>query len=142
MNSSTSLYLLLLLLVVSTAKVGAQDFPEWGKITAEEQAMTQYEQDTAAKAVVLLDYGKIDLEEKSGNITLTYNNYNRIKILKKAGFEVVDISIPYMPKDDFEQLVICKAQTIEHRNKKKTNRHSLPHRDIDFSHRKHSPETL
>ena len=44
----------------------------------------------------------------------------------------------FMRPNHFFKNIFISDKFIQ-RNKKKTSRHSLAHRDIDFSHRKHSP---
>ncbi len=83
----------------------AQNFSEWGKITAEELSNT--EMADVADAVILLDYGKINVASQTD---YSFKKYRKFKILKRAGFELGTVSIPYVAGEDYEQFLSFKAQ--------------------------------
>lgn len=65
----------------------AQDKIKFGKIEQEELAMTKFEKDTAAEAIVLYDKGVLD-----GN-SLQFTRHMRVKILKKTGYERANLLV-------------------------------------------------
>lgn len=102
--------ILLLLLVVSTGSLAAQDQDfRWGRIAAEDLAMTTYEADTTASAIVLSDVADLRFNVINGDIFYDFIRHKRLKILKRSGFEEADIAIPYYGD---EKLSSLKAQLI------------------------------
>jgi hypothetical protein len=79
--------LVLLLNLSATDKTFSQEKVKFGKISEEELAMTQYDRDTSAEAVILYDQGVLD-----GN-SLQFNRHLRIKILKKSGYERANLLV-------------------------------------------------
>ncbi len=81
---------------------------KWGKVSSKEMSMAGTSLDTAANAIVLGEsaYIKVDY----GSIMIF--THVRIKILNKNGFDEADISLPYYFKDDLENVINIKAQTI------------------------------
>lgn len=65
------------------------------KEVAEQLQMTEYAADTAAAAVILSDYGEAYIEELSGELSLKYTRYRRVKILNESAFELTEVEIPY-----------------------------------------------
>ncbi len=89
-HSIFSYFTLALFLNLSIANAGfSQEKIKFGKISEEDLAMTQYDRDTSAEAVILYDQGVLD------GSSLQFNRHLRIKILKKTGYEranlVVDV---------------------------------------------------
>lgn len=75
-----------------------------GHISPEDLAMTTYEADTSAPAVVLCDYGISRVQMFTDGPKLRGEFFQRIKILKRSGFDYGDVSIPfysYRNKDEF-----------------------------------------
>lgn len=56
--------------------------------------MTIYEPDTSAAALVLCNFGDVQFNLTKGDIRYDFNQHKRIKILKRAGFDEGDVSIP------------------------------------------------
>ena len=81
---------------------------KWGKIPAKDLAMTTYETDPDASAVVLCDYERVSVE-LIGAYPVSYEIHTRIKILKKEGDKYANITIPYLAS---ERISNFKAQTI------------------------------
>lgn len=65
------------------------------KEIAEQLQMTEYAADTAAAAVILSDYGEAYIEELSGELSLKYTRYRRVKILNESAFDLSEVEIPY-----------------------------------------------
>ena len=60
---SRVLAICLVLFTVFTGDINAQDFKmKFGKINMDELKMTEYDKDTSASAVILGDFGNIDIE--------------------------------------------------------------------------------
>ena len=77
----------------------AQKSPiKWGKIPTEDLAMTSYEADTLAGAVVLCDFGEVTFDIGLEGPIYRYNRQKRIKILNQSGFDEGNVSIPYFGK--------------------------------------------
>ena len=102
--------------------------PTFGAFTDEELAMTSYELDPSADAVVLLDVISIEAYEnitpsvvtitrdaalRSGDIFgYIYSRHVKIKLLKASAFDRADISIPYTNTNNVSNLYNLYAQTI------------------------------
>ncbi|GAA4308267.1 DUF3857 domain-containing protein [Nibribacter koreensis] len=91
-------YALLFLLVGVPGLGFSQDPLKLGQTTAEELNMKVYAQDTSAAAVVLYDYGHSSFLYTKGD-QVQLKRLMRIKILKKAGLDQANISIPFYRKD-------------------------------------------
>ncbi|AMM50990.1 hypothetical protein TH61_07055 [Rufibacter sp. DG15C] len=91
-------YLLLLLLAGLPGLGFSQDPLKMGQTTAEELNMKVYAPDTSAAAVVLYDYGHSSFLYTKGT-QVQLRRLLRIKILKKAGLDQANISIPFYRKD-------------------------------------------
>lgn len=89
------LLLLVALLVAVTTVTTAQPKKayKFGNISAEELAMTQYEADPDAEAVVLYDYAYIDYEFFNGSVYKVMESIRRVKILKEEGFKYGELEI-------------------------------------------------
>ncbi|MCB0664272.1 MAG: DUF3858 domain-containing protein [Saprospiraceae bacterium] len=91
--SMVSLSLLLATCLLSN--LTAQSDPiKWGKIDDDELAMTVYEPDTSASALVLCNFGDVQFNLTKGDIRYDFSQHKRIKILKRAGFDQGDVAIP------------------------------------------------
>lgn len=86
-----STFILVILLVLSTCHVYAQDAPKvkFGKVSEEELNMKVYTPDTAAAAVILYDDGNssVNYDVSKDKFMLTFERFVRIKILKESGKE-------------------------------------------------------
>ncbi len=52
------------ILIISTANAASNEPFKMGKVTADELAMKVYEKDTSADAIILGDYGHVEMEYK------------------------------------------------------------------------------
>ncbi|HFA51895.1 MAG TPA: DUF3857 domain-containing protein [Bacteroidetes bacterium] len=96
---------LLLTCTLSTLFLFAQKDPiKWGKIPADDLAMTSYEQDPSAGAVVLCDYGQIYFNISLQGTEYNFKRHKRIKILKRSGFDQANIEIPFLEGQDISKL--------------------------------------
>ncbi|MBI5914741.1 MAG: DUF3857 and transglutaminase domain-containing protein [Bacteroidetes bacterium] len=77
---------------------------KFGSIPSEDLAMKDYPLDTAAGAVVLGDFGKLEFMFKEDDINYRFHRHKRIKILKRADFDQGDILIPYYSKGGQEDV--------------------------------------
>lgn len=95
-SNPLSSFLLLLLLCVTTL-VSAQENPnkvrEFGEVDSAHMAMTLYEKDTSAAAVVLFDNGRLGFSYNNNSFCFSY--HTQIKMLNSDGFEFADLSLPF-----------------------------------------------
>jgi len=113
MNFPTIYYikitLILTVFILLTGELSAQKVPlKWGKIPPEDLAITTYEAEPDAEAVILVDYAVIDID-LSRDYYVNYTYHVRTKILTKEGVDRASVKIPYYKK---EKVVGLKAQTI------------------------------
>ncbi len=85
---------------------------KWGKIPKEDLAMTSYELDPDAEAVVLCDYGRLYFEPSPKGLIYRFVHHKRIKILKASAAELGDVSIDYFSYEKSEKVGTIKAQVI------------------------------
>ncbi len=88
--------LLALVLAAPFATLSQKSPVKFGKVTMDELKMTRYEKDSAASAVVLVDYGEAYISLGATSASLTFERQVRIKILRKDGVSWADVSIPLM----------------------------------------------
>jgi Domain of Unknown Function with PDB structure (DUF3857) len=85
---------------------------KWGKVPKEDLAMSVYEPDPDAAAVVLGDIGRITFDLATGDILYQLEYHKRIKILKKSAFDRGDIRISFYTSNNYEAIKGLKAQVI------------------------------
>ncbi len=68
---------------------------KWGEIPPEDLSMTTYAPDTAAAALVLGNYGDLELTVSADGIEYNFFQHRRVKMLKRSGFDKGDVVIPY-----------------------------------------------
>lgn len=113
----STLYFLSFFFFVST--VTGQKAPiKWGKIPAEDLAMTDYELDSEAEAVVLCDYARLYFEPSPKGFIYRFVHHKRIKILKPSATDLGNISIDYYSYKKSEKVANVKAQVISPDGKK------------------------
>ncbi len=95
--------------LVSVAVCSAQEFPTYGKVTADEVNLKECAFDKEATAVVLIDEAVSTYGEQ--HELLTYRHV-RIKILKDKGIGYADIAIPFYRTDDFELITHVEGMVI------------------------------
>ncbi len=102
--------LLFLLLITFSSNIFSQKPPvKWGKVSPDEWKMKVCDFDTSASAIVLCDYGQINFEYGK---PITVTIHTRIKILKKRGLDQANITIPFYKRNNIENIIKIKAQTI------------------------------
>jgi hypothetical protein len=101
----------LLILFVSIAiEVNAQRSKiKYGEVSVEELKMKVCDKDSTASAVVLFDYGELNLGD------FKYYRHTKIKILKKEGYDYANTSLPIFGGEDISSL---KAATYNLENGK------------------------
>jgi hypothetical protein len=105
--------LLVAVIFICTASHAQFKEPKFGKITAEELAMNQYDKDTTADAVVLFDNGNVQFTlSRERTFQFTYERHYRIKILKKAAFNLAETSIKLYKGNGYKEVLnSIKAST-------------------------------
>jgi len=80
---------------------------KFGQIDKENLAMTVYDKDTSASAVVLGDYGDVTFHylQADGNWYINFTRHRRIKILKKSGYEWANHQILLYDKGNISESV-------------------------------------
>jgi transglutaminase-like putative cysteine protease len=113
--------LLVVLLLTSNRYIQAQDEKaKFGKVSMEDLKMTRYDKDSMAEAVILTDIGSTYFDyDKDKGFVLTFDRFERIKILTKEGYKFASNSIPLYRVDlDEEKLITLKACTFNLADKK------------------------
>lgn len=78
------------------AEAIAQSVPaKFGKVDEAELNMKTYDKDTSAAAIVLSDVGFSYFSYNTG-FKVIYERHTRVKVLKKSGYDVANIVIPYI----------------------------------------------
>ncbi len=121
-----ALTLFCLLAIISTLQAQLDQYPPiaLGKIPAEDLAMTVYDRDTSAEAVVLCDFETVEITLSVGDVLVRKMRHKRIKILKESGFKFGDVEVPYYSYKKSEEFFFNKAYihlpdgSIEKLNKK------------------------
>lgn len=79
---------ILLICFLNSLTYAEKDPVKFGKVSIEELQMTTYGPDTSASAVILCDYGNLNIDN------FTFTQVTRIKILKKSGYDQANITFP------------------------------------------------
>lgn len=91
--------------------VPAQDEIKWGKIPKEDLAMTVYEPDPEADAVVLEDIGEVVYDVRSSDRPVRIERHVRMKLLTQAAVEMYgDVSVEYYSRQQYEVLSNFRGQ--------------------------------
>jgi hypothetical protein len=85
----------------------------WGKISPAEFSITPQGSDSAAPAIVLCDFGNIEVSNRT-----FYTRHTRIKILKTEGLQYASVEIPYQTKSRYDDFYDLKARTYVMENGK------------------------
>jgi len=110
-----------LILALVTGNSFAQKPPvKFGEIPIEDLKMVHYDPDSAASAVVLVDYGESSLPYNSSEgFNLNFERLTRIKILTKEGLDWATFTIPlYHDGGNNEKVTGLKAATYNLENGK------------------------
>ncbi len=100
-------YLFLLVLFTCFSRATAQEIP-WGKISAEEWAITDVPFEKGAEAVKLKEIGLLKFTDDGYELV----EYGRIKILSLDGFDNAQKKWSYKPKVLNDKVIFQEAQTI------------------------------
>lgn len=104
-QTSTLLAGITLFFCVGLADVSGQNqSAKFGKVDDHELSMRTYDQDTSAAAVVLSDVGVSYFTYNKG-FKIIFERHTRIKVLKKSGYDVANIEVPYYQKGTNKELV-------------------------------------
>lgn len=87
-------YLLPFLCLMAMIVSAQQQQKEFGKIDLEEIAMTRYDKDPDAKAVVLYDKGKTLFEDNGMGYRIRFTRHKRVKLFDKSETDQAEVSIP------------------------------------------------
>jgi transglutaminase-like putative cysteine protease len=99
--------MLLVLLILSSPFVSfAQEFINYGNLSAEEINLKECAFDKDAVAVILLNEAVSVHDDESHLITY---HHVRIKILKEKGFDIANVTLQFYRKDDFEFIDMLDA---------------------------------
>ena len=117
--------IIMLLLIISSVPAIAgfrEKLPiHWGKISPAEFSVVPQERDSAAIAIVLCDFGNIEISNRT-----FYTRHTRIKILKDAGLQYASVEIPYQTKNRHDVFYELKARTLVMENGKIIDYKVLP----------------
>ncbi|MGA3013740.1 MAG: transglutaminase domain-containing protein [Bacteroidales bacterium] len=120
-TASSRIFLLAISFLTILCSAQAQDEkPKFGKPSMSDLKMTRYDKDTSAEAVILSDIGAtwFDFDKDKGFI-MTFERFERIKILSKEGYSWADQSIRLFREDlDEEKVITLKAITFNLADKK------------------------
>ncbi len=86
---------------------------DWAKISKKDLAMTSYDIDPEASAVVLGEIGEVQFDFSQGAPYAYIYYHTRIKILKKSGIDLADVELDYYHEKKYEKLSNIKGQTIQ-----------------------------
>lgn len=104
-----ALYILISVISVPTFAGFRSKLPlKWGKISVAEFSITPAGTDASASAIVLCEYGDIEITNRT-----FYNRHTRIKILNDDGLKYATIEIPYRSKNRHDVFNDLRAQTLE-----------------------------
>ncbi|MEM6377772.1 MAG: DUF3857 domain-containing protein [Bacteroidota bacterium] len=98
----------ILLALMIPAVSFAQEPQKFGKVSKADLAMTTYEADTSAVAVMLFDKGDLEFSFTE-NSSYVIDRHRRIKILKRPGFDYGDITLSYYTRGKGERITGLKA---------------------------------
>lgn len=73
---------------------------KWGEIPPEDLNMTAYLPDTSAEALVLGNFGNLEIDFSRGDLRYNFEQHRRVKILKRTGFHKGDITITFLKKGE------------------------------------------
>ncbi len=80
---------------------------KWGKISPSEFSVVPSKADAAAPAIVLCDYGDIEVTNRT-----FYTRHTRIRILNEDGLRYASVEIPYQTRNRHDVFYALKAQTL------------------------------
>jgi hypothetical protein len=95
----------LLFAISMTGLAQEPDFP-FGQVTYRELTMDSYPRDTAARAVVLKEFGEAYIQN-DGDYNLIFNYHVKIKIFTKQGVNLADYIIPLHKQESQSELLLA-----------------------------------
>ncbi len=100
-----------LLMIISSVPVLAgfgEKLPvRWGKVSPKEFTVLPQGGDAQAPAIVLCDYGHIEISNRT-----FYTRHIRMKILNTSGLEYASVEIPYQTRYRHDDFITLQAQTL------------------------------
>lgn len=105
----------LLVFLFSTLLLFSQKEPlKFGKVPSEDLQMSSYPKDTSASAVILVDYGLMEVADPSWGEGFGYKftHQRRIKIFDRKAFSLGDIAIFYRHANDYHVIKDVKAHVV------------------------------
>lgn len=115
-----------LVMILSIGTNAQKDPIKWKKVNDEEINLKKTSLDTNANAVVLCDYGSLEIPDYE---PMKMTRHVRIKILKKEGFDEANISIPYYA-DFYYDNIDVDAQTLNINKRGRVDREKVRNSDI------------
>ncbi|WP_439880252.1 DUF3857 domain-containing protein [Pontibacter sp. MBLB2868] len=110
-TSTLTSFILFFALIFGISSVHAQE-KKFGKVEEAELKMDSYPNDTSAAAVILFDHGETRFTFNH-EMKVVFDRHIRIKILKKAGYDWANVSIPfYIKNSDKERVTAIKGYTF------------------------------
>jgi transglutaminase-like putative cysteine protease len=98
----------LLALVWATSAL-AQPAPiRWGEVPPDHLAMTEFPGDPDAQAVILADYGKVEV---TTDADVSFERHRRIKLLSPGGYSLATVSLVYDPRNRVQAVAEIRGQT-------------------------------
>lgn len=112
--------LVLLALTIGINLFGVEVNRKFGKVSKEELAMTVYEKDSSAEALILFDIGETDFDyNQQQGFQMVFKRHVRIKILNEDGFDLANFKLElYHNNGNREKLSGLKAVTYNLENGK------------------------
>jgi hypothetical protein len=109
------IYILLGLLYAFPVFAGFGDrYPiRWGKVSPSEFNVLPAGRDSAAPAIVLCDFGHIEVTNRT-----FYSRHTRIKIINEDGLKYASVEIPFQTKNRHDEFTEFKARTMIMKNGK------------------------
>lgn len=103
------LLILLILSTLNTANAQNEVIPiKWGNVNKKEVAKMEYEAFPNAEAIILGDYGTINI---GADYRLVFKRHIRVKVLKKGGLDQASIKVPFYSHKGIYTCSNIKAQS-------------------------------
>ncbi len=112
------LYILICLIFTLPAFAGNNEkYPiRWNKVSEAEFRVKPTGQDSTAAAIVLCDFGNIDVSNRT-----FYSRHTRIKVLTKEGLHYATVEIPFQSRQHHDEFTKLRARTLIMENGKITS---------------------
>ncbi|MEL6673690.1 MAG: DUF3857 domain-containing protein [Bacteroidota bacterium] len=103
---------------------------KFGKIEPALISMQQYDQDTSAAAVILMNRTSTSYSIQPDGVKLVYRVHKRVKVLKHSASELANIDIPYYRTNRYETISSIKGATYNASEKGKVEVSKLDRKSI------------